>query len=133
MDRMDIKGQNDEKIKMLVEQIVESVSTIGYPGEIERLKDKYSKLKSVHQLQKSIVRQNMHNAMSPLSAISGYLELINMSLMTEPDIEQIDFYRKKIESGINEVNTIIEQLQGIYSDESDSTICSTSILIFSSF
>lgn len=121
MDRMDIKGQNDEKIKMLVEQIVESVSTIGYPGEIERLKDKYSKLKSVHQLQKSIVRQNMHNAMSPLSAISGYLELINMSLMTEPDIEQIDFYRKKIESGINEVNTIIEQLQGIYSDESDST------------
>ena len=111
--------QNEEKIKQLVEQIVESVSSVGYQGEVEQLRDKYSKLKTVHQLQKSIVRQNMHNAMSPLSAISGYLELINMSLISDPDYEQIEYYRKKIESGIHEVNTILEQLQGIYNDESD--------------
>jgi signal transduction histidine kinase len=114
--------QNEEKIKQLVEQIVESVSSVGYPGEIERLKEKYTKLKTVHQLQKSIVRQNMHNAMSPLSAISGYLELINISLLTNPDLDQIEYYRKKIETGINEVNTIIEQLQGIYNDESDNLL-----------
>lgn len=60
--------QNEDKIKQLVEQIVESVSSVGYQGEVEQLRDKYSKLKTVHQLQKSIVRQNMHNAMSPLSA-----------------------------------------------------------------
>ncbi|MBO6793836.1 MAG: hypothetical protein JJ895_08000 [Balneolaceae bacterium] len=111
--------QNTDKIKQLVEQIVESVSSVGYQGEVEQLRDKYSKLKTVHQLQKSIVRQNMHNAMSPLSAISGYLELINMALLSEPDYEQIEHYRKKIESGIQEVNTILEQLQGIYNDESD--------------
>lgn len=114
--------QNEEKIKQLVEQIVESVSTVGYPGEIERLKEKYTKLKTVHQLQKSIVRQNMHNAMSPLSAISGYLELINLSLLSNPDLDQIEYYRKKIETGIQEVNTIIEQLQGIYNDESDNLL-----------
>jgi hypothetical protein len=111
--------QNEDKIKQLVEQIVESVSSVGYQGEVEQLRDKYSKLKTVHQLQKSIVRQNMHNAMSPLSAISGYLELINMALVSDPDYEQIEYYRKKIESGIQEVNTILEQLQGIYNDESD--------------
>lgn len=114
--------QNEEKIKQLVEQIVESVSSVGYPGEAERLKEKYTKLKTVHQLQKSIVRQNMHNAMSPLSAISGYLELINISLLSNPDLEQIEYYRKKIETGIHEVNTIIEQLQGIYNDESDNLL-----------
>ncbi len=118
----EMRVQNEEKIKQLVEQIVESVSTVGYPGEIERLKEKYTKLKTVHQLQKSIVRQNMHNAMSPLSAISGYLELINLSLSTNPDLEQIEYYRKKIETGIHEVNTIIEQLQGIYNDESDTLL-----------
>ncbi len=114
--------QNDKKIKKLVEQIVESVSSVGYPGESERLREKYTKLKTVHQLQKSIVRQNMHNAMSPLSAISGYLELINLSLATNPDLDQIEYYRKKIETGIHEVNTIIEQLQGIYNDESDTLL-----------
>lgn len=114
--------QNDEKIKQLVEQIVDSVSNVGYPGEIERLKVKYTKLKTVHQLQKSIVRQNMHNAMSPLSAISGYLELINMKLSSDPDLDQIEYYRTKIESGIQEVNTIIEQLQGIYNDETDTLL-----------
>jgi len=115
-------AHNEEKIKKLVEQIVDSVSSVGYPGEIERLKEKYSKLKSVHQLQKSIVRQNMHQAMSPLSAISGYLELINMSLLSNPDLDQIEYYRKKIETGIQEVNTIVEQLQGIYSDEADTVL-----------
>lgn len=82
-------------------------------------KDSFSRLKCVHKLQRSIVRQNMHNAMSPISAISGYLELINMSLSQEPDVEQIEYYRKKIEDGIQEVNTIMEQIQGIYSDETD--------------
>ncbi len=112
--------QNDEKIKLLVEQIVDSVNTVGYPLDSDRIKDKYNKLKSVHRLQKSIVRQNIHNAMSPLSAISGYLELINLSLMDEdPDVEQVDFYRRKIERGVKEVSTILEQLHGIYTDESD--------------
>lgn len=115
------REKNEEKIKSLVEQIVESVSTIGYPSEVEQLKEKYTKLKTVHSLQKSIVRQNIHNVMSPLSAISGYLELINLSLESDPDLNQLEFYRQKIEKGIIEVNTIIEQIQGIYTDETDQT------------
>lgn len=121
LEKLDNKVQNEDKIRNLVEQIVESVSSVTYPNESDQLKEKYTKLKTVHELQKSIVRQNIHNAMSPLSAISGYLELINMSLMNDPDLEQLEFYRQKIEKGITEVNTIIEQLQGIYTDETDTT------------
>ncbi len=99
-----------------------SVSNLSYPSEIELLKEKYVKLKTVHQLQKSIVQQNMHNAMSPLSAISGYLELINLALLSNPDLKQIESYRKKIEDGIVEVNTIIAQLQNIYNDETDNLL-----------
>ncbi|MTI86514.1 MAG: HAMP domain-containing histidine kinase [Balneolaceae bacterium] len=100
---------------------IESIISDIYIDDAAQIKNRYSKLQGIHQLQKSIVRQNMHNAMSPISAISGYLELINMSLSQEPDVDQIEYYRKKIEYGIQEVNNIIEQLQGIYRDELDNT------------
>jgi len=57
--------------------------------------------------------------MSPISAISGYLELINISLFSNPDTEQIEHYSKKIQNGIKEVNFILEQLQDLYSVEED--------------
>ncbi|MBO6586889.1 MAG: HAMP domain-containing histidine kinase [Gracilimonas sp.] len=87
------------------------------------------KLRGVHQLQKSIVKQNMHNAMSPISAISGYLELINISLSNNPDVKQIQHYRKQIEAGINQVNVILEQLMEIYSDESDTVVSGSEDLL----
>lgn len=87
----------------------------------ERLRRRFSKLRGVNRLQKSIVKQNMHNAMSPLSAISGYLELINMSTETSDASDKISFYREQIEQGINEVNSILEQLHELYSDETDTT------------
>lgn len=83
----------------------------------KRLEDKFSRLVRLQQLQKSIVRQNMHNAMSPLSAISGYLDLIGMTLEQEASVDQIEYYRKKIESGISEVNAILEQLHEVYRTE----------------
>jgi signal transduction histidine kinase len=82
-----------------------------------KLKDKFSRLVRLQQLQKSIVRQNMHNAMSPLSAISGYLDLIGMTLEQEASVDQIEYYRKKIETGISEVNAILEQLHEVYKTE----------------
>lgn len=90
-------------------------------NEVDRsekdLKNKFSRLVRIQQLQKSIVRQNMHNAMSPLSAISGYLDLIGMTLEQEASTEQIEYYRQKIESGITEVNAILTQLHEVYKTE----------------
>ena len=81
--------------------------------------DKYSNLKTVYQLQQNMVQQNMHNAMSPISAISGYLELINLLLFQDMDINKtrIENYRKKIQNGVVELNYILEQLQDVYSED----------------
>lgn len=82
------------------------------------IRQQYNKLKSVHELQRCIARQNMHNAMSPMSAVSGYLELLNHSLSNNSDEQKINYYRERIESGLMEVNLILEQLQEMYSDSS---------------
>ncbi|MDR8392843.1 hypothetical protein NC796_16930 [Aliifodinibius sp. S!AR15-10] len=79
--------------------------------------DRYEKLKALNKLQKRIVRQNMHSAMSPISAISGYLELMNVSLDNNVDVERIQRYREKIESGIDELNAILEHLHKTFSEE----------------
>ncbi|MAO63713.1 MAG: hypothetical protein CL666_01805 [Balneola sp.] len=83
----------------------------------QQLKNRLSQLVRLNQLQKSIVRQNMHNAMSPLSAISGYLELINMTLEHDASVDQIEHYRRKIEHGVTEVNEILQQLNSLYEQE----------------
>src|SRR5690554_6459601 len=86
-----------------------------YNGD-DVLKEKFLQFHKVQQLQKSILRQNMHNAMSPLSAISGYLELIDMTLNMHSDISQLQYYRQKIETGVREVNDILAQLQEVYKE-----------------
>lgn len=119
-----IKEENADgsRVKDLVGSVVNLAGSVVSDSYRDTFSDKtkehrLKKLESLHKLQGSIVKQNMHNAMSPISAISGYLELINMSLFDDPDVEQIEYYRKKIESGVNEVNNIIEQLQQIYAQE----------------
>jgi|SRR5699024_5952189 len=79
----------------------------------------YKRLRTLHQLQKKIVRKNMHHAMSPISAISGYLELMNMTLDKDANIQQLKRYREKIKLGINELNAIIEHLHKQFSEEEE--------------
>lgn len=79
---------------------------------------RFKKLNKIHLLQNNIIKENMHNARSPISAISGYLDLIEQTLGEKPDVDQIHYYREKIERGILEVNTIIDQLQNIYEEVS---------------
>lgn len=79
----------------------------------------YQKLKLVHDFQKKAVRKNMHRAMSPISAISGYLELIRMLLMkdVDVDVEKIERYRTKIDEGVSELSEIIEELYEAFNEE----------------
>ena len=118
----------EKKENQVVEDLESLLSQI-LKKEKQEGKNRFDKLRGVHKLQKSIVRQNMHNAMSPISAISGYLELINLSLSHEPDVKQIEHYRKQIEAGIGQVNKILEQLMEIYSDESDSISEESEVLL----
>jgi K+-sensing histidine kinase KdpD len=81
---------------------------------LDALSMKYEKLKFVSNLKSRSVRHYLHNVMSPLSAASGYLELISELSNAGPDEEKMQRYSKKIEEGLNEVAFVLEQLHDMY-------------------
>lgn len=87
--------------------------------ELERLKRKHVHLKAVHQLQNRTVRHFMHNVMSPLSAVSGYLELLMNNLEGQQNQDKLLRFSKNIGDGLNEIGFLLEQLHDIYKDEGD--------------
>lgn len=104
-------------------------------SEHESLKRKYKHLKAVHDLQNRTVRHFMHNLMSPLSAVSGYLELLSNSLSSVPASEKLERYSSNISSGLNEIGFMLEQLHDIYkedhqfSDEDESPVVELNWLV----
>ena len=72
--------------------------------------DHYEQLRKLQRMQKSLVRQYTHNAMSPISAISGYLDLMKMFLEGDMDKQRLERYRSKIAEGVDELSDIVEEL-----------------------
>lgn len=91
--------------------------------ELESLKRNYKHLTAVHQLQNRTVRHFMHNIMSPLSAVSGYLELLVNNLDDQQKVEKLTRYSQNIGDGLNEIGFLLEQLHDIYKEDTheDST------------
>ncbi len=83
--------------------------------EKKHLEKRYTSLKELHEHQQNKVRNCMHDVMSPLSAVSGYLELMNMNLNKGVDTEKIKKYSSKISDGLQEISELLEQLQELYS------------------
>ena len=110
---------SEEQISDIGDQIAkngkEDNSKIIEPGTTDA--QKYRRLKAVYGLHKSMVKKNMHKAMSPLSSITGYLELIEMVLQDEENREQIEKYCSQIEEGVNEIGEIVEQLYEVFHQE----------------
>ncbi|NGP87425.1 hypothetical protein [Fodinibius halophilus] len=86
------------------------------PKAVDGEKDK---LEAVYKLQKRLVQKNMHKAMSPISAISGYLELMKLFLEKGGDTVKLEKYRAKIEEGVGELSEIIEDLYEAFEEDSD--------------
>lgn len=82
--------------------------------------DEYMQLKTLLGYQKKKVRKDMHKAMSPISAISGYLDLMKMVLQSDADIERIERYRTKIDESINKLGDIIENLHELFAEDAES-------------
>jgi len=85
--------------------------------ELEDLKRRHKHLKAVHELQNRTVRHFMHNVMSPLSAVSGYLELLSNNLNGISDNEKLTRYSAHIGDGLNEIGFLLEQIHDIYKDD----------------
>jgi len=67
----------------------------------------------LNQLQKKVLSQSLHDVQSPLSAVSGYLELLQICLKGDKDLTKIDRYRQKIQAGVDEVSNIVNQIRYI--------------------
>jgi len=77
---------------------------------------RYEQVKTTLELQEEIVCDKMHKAMSPISAISGYLELMKIMLENDKDKESIERYRSKVEEGIGELGEIVEELYDAFDE-----------------
>lgn len=76
-------------------------------------RDKSASFEQLSNLQKVVVRQNLHQMVSPLNAIQGYLELLDASADVEPNAKQ-RYYKKQIETGLNELHNILNHIHSLY-------------------
>jgi signal transduction histidine kinase len=79
--------------------------------EMETNNEILKKLVLLNQLQRKILFQCLHDVQSPLSAVSGYIELMHISLNGDKDLSKIERYRSKIQSGVDDISQIIEQIR----------------------
>lgn len=77
----------------------------------------YEKLEAMFERQKKIMRNEMHDAMSPISAISGYLDLMRLKLEQEENVGRLKEYRNKIEKGLEEINEIVENVHDRFDED----------------
>jgi len=79
--------------------------------QMEELSSRHKKLEQEARANKRVLGLTTHDLMSPLNAIYGYLDLMKFSLNTNADTEQIIEYRSKIKNGIDDITSIVQQLQ----------------------
>lgn len=103
--------------------------------EADDLRKKYKSLKATHKLQNRTVRHFMHNIMSPLSAVSGYHELLSNKLDITGEGEKLNRYAGNIGEGLNQIGFLLEQLHEIFKeddftdDESESPVVELNWLV----
>lgn len=83
---------------------------------------RYLNLKVIHDLQAKSVRHCLHNVMTSLSAMSGYLELIREHLGHRSGDEKLERYSEKIEESLNKVGFLLEQLHDLYKLENQNPV-----------
>ena len=88
--------------------------TMGKSNENRNLLDDYQRLETMYTIQNKTVRHCMHNVMSPLSAISGYFDLMVSSLDEDVKTKKIKSYIEKINTGLYEVGFLLGQLQEMH-------------------
>ncbi|MCW9705398.1 hypothetical protein [Fodinibius salsisoli] len=103
-----------------IKKAEQSITQFSYPVSKPVINDtRYHCLREIHDLQKKMIRQNMHKAMSPISAISGYLELMKIFLQNDAKSSKIEHYRSRIEEGVDELGEIIEELHDVFDEEEE--------------
>lgn len=83
------------------------------------------KMKSQHReivisrLQQKILFRCMHDVQSPLIAVSGYLDLLELCLNDDKDLFKIERYRLQLKEGVEQVSQILKQIRYTYGREEE--------------
>lgn len=79
--------------------------------QMEEMGSRYRKLEETARNRKRMLGLTSHDLLSPINAISGYLDLMKLSLSENPDLQQLDHYRDQIKNGIRDISNIVHQLR----------------------
>ncbi|MDZ7771141.1 MAG: HAMP domain-containing sensor histidine kinase [Balneolaceae bacterium] len=78
-----------------------------------RLLEKREELEKTQQYNSNLLSITTHDLSSPLNAVSGYLDLMNDALEEDGDLSRILDYHRMIQSGINDISDMLNQLNEI--------------------
>ncbi len=78
-----------------------------------RLIEKREELEKTQEYSNNLLSITTHDLSSPLNAVSGYLDLMNECLEEEGDLNRILDYHKMIQSGIQDISDMLNQLHEI--------------------
>lgn len=78
-----------------------------------RLLEKKQELQETQQYSSNLLSITTHDLSSPLNAVSGYLDLMNECLEEEADLDRILDYHKMIQSGIQDISDMLNQLNEV--------------------
>lgn len=77
----------------------------------DRLESHRNRLEHEAQVSKKMMRLTSHDLMSPINAITGYLDLMKYSLDAGVDPDKLSHYRIQIKNGISDLSAIVQQLK----------------------
>ena len=79
----------------------------------DSLLHKKKELEKIQEYNQNLLSITTHDLSSPLTAVSGYLDMIDQCLESDDSKQQIQKYHKQIESGVNDVSDMLKQLSEV--------------------
>jgi signal transduction histidine kinase len=88
-------------------------------NETKSFSSRHSRLEQQAEVSRKMVRLTSHDLMSPINAITGYLDLMKYSLDAGVDPDKLSHYRMQIKNGITDLSAIVQQLKALANVEEE--------------
>ena len=79
----------------------------------EKISRKQKQLEQAITFKNNILSLTTHDLRSPINAVSGYLELMETSLNSDQNVDQLKQYHHLLSKGINNISDLVNQLNEI--------------------
>ncbi len=89
------------------------VQTINARRENQQLKDLNDRLRELNEIKNKFITLTNHELRTPLAVLKGYFDLLSMELKEIPTPESINEYMSIIQSTINEMSEMVENMHDL--------------------